>query len=263
MAETTLSGVRIDYSDQGSGEPALLLLPAWCMSRAGFDTLGEKLAVNRRVLSLDWRGSGRSEDPTSDFGAAELVEDALAVIEASGAQQVIPVTISHAGWVGIELRRRLGDRVPKLIHTDWVVLPPPPPYMDLVKALATPEGWQGARDTLFSIWLEGVDNTRLIDFVRKEMGGVSAEMWMRSGREIGGGYAKEGYPLKALASLSPPAPTLHIYAQPKDPGYLGAQEAFGVENAWYSVHQLAANSHFPTFEVADEIAAAIEAFVRK
>ncbi len=262
MPETTRSGVRIDYDDKGSGEPALLMTTAWCMSRNGFANLIEDCAAHRRVLALDWRGHGRSERPDKDYGAADLVEDALAVIEESGAQQVVPVTMSHSGWVAIELRKRLGGRIPKIIHTDWVVLPPPPPYMDLVHGLASKEGWQQARDVLFNIWLEGVNNQKVIHFVRDEMGSYDEETWMRSGREIGGCYERGGFPLKALAELQPPVPTLHIYAQPKDEGYYQAQLDFAKQNPWYHVHRLQAHSHFPTFEAAEEMAGIIQEFVR-
>lgn len=261
MAQAMSNGVKISYEDLGQGEPALLLMPAWCMSRAGFSQLPMRCATSRRVLALDWRGHGQSESPPADFKARDLVEDALAVIEASGAQQVIPVTLSHAGWVGIEVRRSLAERIPKLVHLDWVVLPPPPQYMDLVKALFTPSGWQQARDQLFEIWLEGMDNPELIHFVRKEMGAYSAEMWMRSGREIASGYATGGYPLQALATLNPPVPVLHLYAQPDDPDYLTAQKSFAADHPWFNVHKLKAKSHFPTFEVPDEMAATIEKFV--
>ena len=39
MPETRKSGVRIDYDDEGAGEPALLMTTAWCMSRNGFADL--------------------------------------------------------------------------------------------------------------------------------------------------------------------------------------------------------------------------------
>jgi pimeloyl-ACP methyl ester carboxylesterase len=264
MNATTSDGVRIDYADLGQGEPALVLMTAWCMSRNGFADLSDKLAANHRVLALDWRGHGASEKPAQDFGAAQLVEDVLAVVEASGVDTFIPVTMSHSGWVGIELRERLGAaRVPKIVHLDWVVLPPPPMYMDLVHGLADPNGWQQARDVLFNIWLEGVDNQDVISFVRDEMGSYDADTWMRSGREIGGCYQRGGYPLKALSELDPPAPTLHIYSQPPDEGYYQAQVDFAGANPWYHVHRLAAHSHFPTFELSDEIASTIEDFVGK
>ncbi|BCM94223.1 1H-3-hydroxy-4-oxoquinaldine 2,4-dioxygenase [Abditibacteriota bacterium] len=262
MKTTTKDGAQIDYAVSGEGDPTLVLCPAWCMSRNGFAHLPERLAKNHRIIEIDWRGHGASPEPAEDFGADQLVEDALAAIEASGAQTVIPITLSHAGWVAIELAKRIGkERVPKIINLDWVVLPPPPMYMDLVHALATPEGWQGARDILFGMWLEGVTDPEEISFVRDEMGGVSGEMWQRSGREIGACIEQGGYPLAALAQLDPPVPAIHIYAQPPDPGYYDAQVDFGKANPWFQVHRLSAHSHFPTFEMPDEIATVIEDFL--
>jgi pimeloyl-ACP methyl ester carboxylesterase len=262
MAQTNISGVNISYDDLGQGEEALLLLPAWCQSRAVFQPILEKCAANRRTLSLDWRGHGQSASPSADFGPPELVADALAVIEASGVDKFIPVTVSHAGWVGIELHRRLGDRVPKIIHTDWLVVPPPPEYMGLVNALASLDGWEQAKDILFKIWLEGeTENQALISFIRDDMGSVSGDMWQRSGRGIASCYHRGGYPLAALQNMESLVPVLHIYAQPGDPGYLQAQQDFATQNPWYRVHKLEARSHFPTFEVPDEIVATIEQFV--
>ncbi len=258
---TTSDGIQIYYEDMGQGEPALLLMTAWCMSHSLYRHLLPKCAEHRRTLALDWRGHGQSEVPKDDFGAEGLIKDALAVIEASGVQQVIPVSASHSGWITVELRRILGDRVPKVINTDWPILPPPQPYMDLVHALGTPETWEQARATLFDIWLEGVDNPEVISFVREEMASYGADTWLRSGRVIGSNYAVGGYPLQALSSMSPNIPALHIYSQPPEQEYLQAQLDFATGNPWFHVYRLAAHSHFPTLEVADEIAAVIEQFV--
>ncbi|MEM2652351.1 MAG: hypothetical protein QXU87_09785, partial [Candidatus Caldarchaeum sp.] len=65
--------------------------------------------------------------PKSDFGFEGLVSDALAVIKASGSQQVIPVALAHSGWVAIDLRRRLGTQIQKLVLIDWIVLEAPWP----------------------------------------------------------------------------------------------------------------------------------------
>ena len=80
MAETQSSGGRIDYSDNGQGEPALLLMPGWCATRKAFGAMAELSAKRRRVLALNWRGHGNSAVADTDFGEAALVEDALAVI---------------------------------------------------------------------------------------------------------------------------------------------------------------------------------------
>lgn len=68
------------------------MLTGWCANRTTmFSQLAEECGKRRRVLVLDWRGHGLSEMPKGDFGADDLVEEALAVIEASGAQQIVPV----------------------------------------------------------------------------------------------------------------------------------------------------------------------------
>jgi hypothetical protein len=54
--------------------------------------------VPRPRAALDTGSTG-----PGDFGLPDLVEDALAVVVASGAPTVVPVAVSHAGWVAIEL----------------------------------------------------------------------------------------------------------------------------------------------------------------
>jgi pimeloyl-ACP methyl ester carboxylesterase len=260
---TAAAGIKIDYDDLGQGEPALLLTTAWCMSRTGWAQLPHKLAANRRVLTHDWRGHGNSDKPSTDFGAKELIEDAIAVIESSGAQQIVVFSMHHSGWVAIELRRQLGDKIAKLIHLDWVVFPPPEPYMNLVRGLADPNGWQQARQILFTIWQDGINNPpELVDFINGEMTSYGEDMWTRSGREIGASFDQYSFPLQALSTLNPPVPTLHLYAQPKDPGYLQAQQEFAAKNPWFQVHQLHADSFFAQFDAADEIVKEVEKFIK-
>jgi pimeloyl-ACP methyl ester carboxylesterase len=138
LAETQSSGGRIDYSDNGQGEPALLLMPGWCATRKAFGAMAELSAKRRRVLALNWRGHGNSAVADTDFGEAALVEDALAVIEASKARSVIPVALAHSGWVALELRRRLGARIAKIVLVDWLVLDPPAPLLAALQGLQSP-----------------------------------------------------------------------------------------------------------------------------
>lgn len=261
MPEVKSHGTLISYDDQGQGEPALLFMPGWCGSRSVFDQLATRCAARRRTLALDWRGHGQSEAPAGDFGASALVDDALSVIAASGAERVVPVALSHAGWVAIELRRRLGPRVSKLVLLDWIILEVPPPFLRALQSLQDPTQWQQTREQLFSMWLHGLNIPELTRYVREDMGSYPFEMWARAGREISSAYAKAASPLRALASLDPPVPVLHLYAQPEDPGYLAAQESFGAEHSWFQVRKLQARSHFPLLEVPDEMATAIEQFV--
>ncbi|HEX8951684.1 MAG TPA: alpha/beta hydrolase [Polyangia bacterium] len=262
MAEAHSDGIAIRYEDVGEGEPALLCLPGWCSSRAKYDDFAGRLAAHRRVLALDWRGHGRSDRAAGDFDEAALVRDALAVIAASGAQQVVPLATAHAGWVAIELRRALGAaRVPRLVLVDWIVTAAPPPFLGGLAALQRPDQWQAVRDQLFAMWLEGVDDANVVRFVREDMGSYGFDMWARAGREIAAAYARAHSPLEALAQLSPPPPTLHVYAQPADPAYLQAQRQFAATHPWLEVERIDARSHFPTLEAPERVAARVERFL--
>lgn len=261
MPEVQSYGTRISYDDQGKGEPALLFMPGWCGSRSVFDQLAARCAARRRTLALDWRGHGRSEVPGGDFGASALVDDALSVIEASGAEHVVPVALSHAGWIAIELRRRLGSRVSKLVVLDWIVLEAPPPFLGALQSLQDPARWQQTREQLFSMWIHGLDIPELSRYVREDMGSYGFDMWSRAGREIGSAYATAGSPLQALTTLNPPVPVLHLYAQPDDPAYLAAQQSFSAPHPWFQVRNVQARSHFPLLEAPDDMATVIEGFV--
>ena len=254
MPEAQSDGLVVRYDNQGSGEPALLCLPGWCAGRDAFAELTQLVRGTRRVLALDWRGHGRSDAAAGDFGAADLVRDALSVIAASGAQAVVPLATAHAGWEAIELRRALGpSRVPRLVLVDWIVTAAPPPFLDACAALQDPARWQAVRDQLFAMWLEGVDHAGVRAFVEQDMGAYGFDMWARGGRGIVGAYARAGSPLEALARLTPPPPTLHLYAQPHDEGFLRTQEAFAASHPWFQVRRIDARSHFPTIEAPDQL----------
>jgi pimeloyl-ACP methyl ester carboxylesterase len=258
---TTQDGIRIAYEELGHGEPALLFLTGWCADRTAFQDVPERLSGRGRVLVLDWRGHGESERPAADFGAGELVQDAMAVMQASGTREVIPVALSHAGWVALDLRRRLGARVPKLVLLDWIVTEAPPPFLQALRGMQSPARWRATVDAIFGLWLHGVANAKVNAFVREGMGSYGFDMWSRAAREITAAYAKAGSPLKALAGLDPPVSALHLYAQPDDPEYLAAQRQFAAEHRWFQVRKLHARTHFPMFEVPADMAAAIESFL--
>lgn len=249
----------IAFDDIGDTEPALLCLPGWCAPRDAFRPLYAYL--DHRALAVDWRGHGGSGPAPAEFGEAGLIEDALGVIEASGASRVIPVAIAHAGWVAIELRKRLGaSRVPGIVLIDWMVLGAPAPFMGGLEALQQASSWQATRDRLFAMWTEGVSSPAVHAWIRK-MDTFGFDMWARAGREISRAFRSCPVPLDALDALA--SPTTHIYAQPADPGFLAAQEDYAHSHPWFQVRRISAASHFPTVEAPAEVAAQINEFMRQ
>lgn len=97
---------------------------------------------------------------------------------------VVPVALAHAGWVALQLRQTLGNRIPKLVFLEWIILDAPPPFLLALKETHSPGQWKQTIDPMFSRWLHGVDNPKLIRFVRDEMGSYGFEMWSRAGHEI-------------------------------------------------------------------------------
>jgi pimeloyl-ACP methyl ester carboxylesterase len=252
-------GVRLGLDQLGQGEPALLLLTGWCSSRARWALAAPRLAAARRVVNFEWRGHGDSVQPNGDFGLEELVRDALTAVAATGLQTFIPCAASHSGWVAIELRRRLADRVPAIVHVDWMVTEPSSPYMRLIRELQSRERWPQARDALFEIWRAG-DTRPEIGEALAVMEQQDGAMWMRSGREIEASYRRHRSPLRALSALAPPPRVLHVYGQPAAREYLHAQEDFAAGHGWFRVRRVPARTHFSMIETPGEVAAAIEEF---
>jgi pimeloyl-ACP methyl ester carboxylesterase len=230
------STTTMAFSDSGTGEPALLYLPGWCGGREVFSPLLARTAETRRSVSVDWRGHGESPGTGLDFGTDELIEDAIELINKLQLDQVVPVALSHAGWVALELRRKLGaERIPAVVLLDWMPLGTPPGFAEALQALQDPEEWSTTRAQLFGLWRAGVDRPDVLQYI-ESMSAYGFPMWSRAGREI----------LQSLAAQPTP---------------LSAQQAFAAEHDWFHVHRLSANSHFPCLEVPTESAAAISNFV--
>jgi pimeloyl-ACP methyl ester carboxylesterase len=262
MPQVRSNDATIDYRDEGLGDPTLLLLPGWCGTRAGFDPVFDELSRRRRVLALDWRGHGASGPAPGEFGEEDLAHDALAVIADSGAQSVIPVALAHAGWVGIDLRRRLGHVVPGIVFVGWIVSEAPAPFLTTLEDMRSDADRDDAVAGLLQEWQGGVIDPLLGAYLA-EMGAASGEMWDRAAREIEGSYARSGSPLRALSRLEPPPPVLHLVQAADDMCSFEGQRAYAAEHHWYHAAGLAARSHFPLFEAPQQAADEIERFATR
>ena len=107
-------GVRVFWERYGEGDTTILMLPAWsvCYSRLWKGQI-PYLARHFRVLAFDPRGNGRSDKPADPeaYADQEIVDDALAVMDATGTERAILVGASMGGWLGAILAGMHPDRV--------------------------------------------------------------------------------------------------------------------------------------------------------
>jgi pimeloyl-ACP methyl ester carboxylesterase len=258
-------GIQIYYDDTGEGEPALLCLPGFTNDHTIFAPLVERLSTDHRVLVMDWRGHGKSQAPDGDFGFAEMAADAVTVVRDSGAHFIIPIAQGQLPWVALELRRRLGEQVPKMVASSWPVIsargnPLAPRFLAAMEMLQDEARWRETAEQVVEMFVSGTPASVQTQ-IRNQMLSHGYEMWSRAGREISTIFAREGDPLTALIKLSPPMPVLHVYAQPPALEYLSTQKSFAREHPWFDVRRLEAASQFPTLEVPDETAAVIREFI--
>ena len=117
-------------TDQGTGGPTLLFVPGWCGDRSVFDGLARRTATHHRSVTVDLPDHGGSP-AREELTTADVVDDLVATVDALGLGAVVPVTLSHAGWTAVELRRRLGPQaVPGVVLLDWMVLGTPPGFAE-------------------------------------------------------------------------------------------------------------------------------------
>jgi len=100
---TTRDGARIAYYEHGSGELTLLLMHPIFYGIATFQPLVELLSAQFRIVTIDPRGTGRSDPLPPGYRLRDHAADARAVIEATGAQRVIPIGTSRGASLAVNM----------------------------------------------------------------------------------------------------------------------------------------------------------------
>jgi pimeloyl-ACP methyl ester carboxylesterase len=104
-------GVEIRYDVYGKGEPAIVLVHGWALDRALWEGQVPGLSKLHRVITLDLPGHGESGKNRSQWTMAAFGQDVKAVVDASGAKQVILVGHSMGGPVVLEAARAMREKL--------------------------------------------------------------------------------------------------------------------------------------------------------
>ena len=100
------NGVRIHYTDEGTGEPVLLIhgFTADIVLQWDLPGIRQALARDFRVIAFDNRGHGKSDKPhdAAKYGT-EMVEDAVRLLDHLKIQKAHVVGYSMGGLITLKL----------------------------------------------------------------------------------------------------------------------------------------------------------------
>lgn len=113
---TTLRGAKLGWEERGRGVP-LVLLHAFPLDRRMWAHTAEALALEARVLTLDFRGLGESEAPMPPSIDA-AADDAAALLDHLGVERAVVGGLSMGGYASLAFARRHPQRLLGLVLAD-------------------------------------------------------------------------------------------------------------------------------------------------
>lgn len=143
MTKVTARNLAINYEQQGSGEP-LILIPHLAADHACYAFQLKDYAAHFTCISIDLRGTGESDDPAGEYSTETLADDMAAFMQAMGIQRAHICGLSLGGAVGLWLGAKYPEKVKSLaVHSCW-------PKTDLfIKTVL--ESWQTTARALASV----------------------------------------------------------------------------------------------------------------
>jgi pimeloyl-ACP methyl ester carboxylesterase len=135
-------GVRIGYDVYGTGEPAIVLLTSWAIVHMRqWKAQVPYLSRHFRVIIVEGRGNGRADRPGSAeaYTDREYVDDAIAVMDATGTERAVVVGLSLGGRHALQLAAWYPERTAGVVALGPAIPWPLPPDFDEPKQQY--EGW--------------------------------------------------------------------------------------------------------------------------
>lgn len=135
MAELTRDGVKLHYVDEGAGEPAFVFVHGWCCDHSFFQPQFDHFKSSHRVVALDLRGCGASDQPEDGYDIPTLADDVAALSRELRLSRPVIVGHSLGGMIGIELAARHPSLARAVVAVDPGPIDPLPQTRQLFEAL--------------------------------------------------------------------------------------------------------------------------------
>ena len=123
-----VNGIRLAYSEAGSGSPVVLLVHGFPLNRSMWDPQVGSLRQLARVIVPDLRGFGASEaGPPGPLTMEQHADDLAGLLDALQiAEPVVYCGLSMGGYVGFAFWRRHRQRVRAMVLADTRATPDTP-----------------------------------------------------------------------------------------------------------------------------------------
>ena len=143
MPKVKANNITINYEQQGSGEP-LILIPYLSADHACYAFQEAEYSKHFTCISLDLRGTGESDKPAEEWSTELLADDVAAFLQAAGIRKAHISGLSLGAAIGMWLAAKHPDKVQTLsLHSAW---PKTDPFLKTVV-----EGWQVMAKALESV----------------------------------------------------------------------------------------------------------------
>lgn len=118
MPSIVANGVELSYEEQGEGAETIVFSHSYLLDWSHFEPQIEKLSLRFRCIAYDHREHGKSERVARPYRMDDLVEDAIALIDALELGPCHWVGLSTGGFVGMRLAVRRPDLLRSLVLMD-------------------------------------------------------------------------------------------------------------------------------------------------
>jgi len=119
MPKVKANNITLNYEQQGSGEP-LILLPFLSADNACYTFQVAEYAKHFTCISVDLRGTGESDRPIAPYSIEDLADDIAAFLDALNIPSAHITGLSLGGGIGLWLAAKYPDKVKSLsVHSGW------------------------------------------------------------------------------------------------------------------------------------------------
>jgi len=119
MAKVKVNDITMNYEQQGSGEP-LVLIPFLAADNACYAFQVAEYAKHFTCISIDPRGAGETDKPDSAYTIELMADDVSGLMQAIGVERAHVSGLSLGGAIGMWLAAKYPEKVKSLsVHSGW------------------------------------------------------------------------------------------------------------------------------------------------